>query len=98
MTREAFHEALERVELELLTLGELAGAAVRRAVDAVVDRDDALARAVIEGDDEIDVKFLQIDTDLLRCSPSSRPWPESFGSCRRSCIRRRISSGSATRR
>jgi phosphate transport system protein len=65
MTREAFHEALERVELDLLTLGELAGVSVRRAVDAAVDRDDGLARAVIDGDDEIDVKFLQIDTDLL---------------------------------
>jgi len=65
MTREAFHEALERVELDLLTLGELAGASVRRAVDAAVDRDDELAQAVIDGDDEIDAKFLQIDTDLL---------------------------------
>lgn len=65
MSRETFHEALERVELELLTLGELAGAAVQRAVDAAVDRDDALATEVIAGDDEIDKLFIKIDGDLL---------------------------------
>jgi phosphate transport system protein len=65
VSRETFHEALERVELELLTLGELAGAAVQRAVDAAVDRDDALATEVIAGDDEIDKLFIKIDGDLL---------------------------------
>jgi phosphate transport system protein len=65
MTREAFHERLERVELDLLTLGELAGASVQKAVDAAVDRDDALALAVIDGDDAIDETYQQIDSELL---------------------------------
>ncbi len=65
MTREHFHEELERVELELLTLGELAGAAVQRAVDAAVNRDGALARQVIAEDDQIDSLFLKIDSDIL---------------------------------
>lgn len=65
MTRETFHESLERVELELLTLGELAGASVERAVEAAVDRNDELATRVVASDDEIDKLFIQIDSGLL---------------------------------
>jgi phosphate transport system protein len=65
MTREAFHEALERIELELLSLGELAGAAVQRSVDAVVNHDDSLAQQVIDEDDQIDQLFLRIDQEVL---------------------------------
>ena len=66
MTRESFHEALERIELELLSLGELAGAQVERAVDALVRHDDALAQQVIDGDDEIDDLYLRIDSSVLQ--------------------------------
>jgi phosphate transport system protein len=65
MTREPFHEALQRVELELLELGELAGTAVLRAVDAVGRRNDAVAEAVITADDEIDDLYLRIDHGTL---------------------------------
>jgi phosphate transport system protein len=65
MTREQFHDVLQRTELELLELGELAGAAVRRAVEAVMDHDDAKAEAVIAGDDEIDELYLRIDNGTL---------------------------------
>jgi phosphate transport system protein len=66
MSRESFHEALERIELELLSLGELASAQVQRAVDALVRHDDDLARQVIEGDDEVDDLYLGIDSGVLR--------------------------------
>ena len=62
MSRESFHEALERIELELLSLGELAGAQVQRSVDALGHHDDDLARQVIEGDDEVDDLYLRIDS------------------------------------
>ncbi|MDH5313804.1 MAG: phosphate signaling complex protein PhoU [Actinomycetota bacterium] len=66
MTRETFHEELERTELELLSLGELAGTAVQRAVDALVHHDDAKAQAVIDGDDPIDELYLKIDSGVLQ--------------------------------
>jgi phosphate transport system protein len=66
MTREQFHESLERIELELLSLGELAGIAVQRAVRAVVDHDDAGAQQVIADDDRIDETYLRIDNDTLQ--------------------------------
>jgi phosphate transport system protein len=66
MTRESFHEALERIELELLSLGELAGAQVQRSVDALVRHDDQLAQRVIAGDDEVDDLYLRIDSGVLQ--------------------------------
>ncbi|HWL90758.1 MAG TPA: phosphate signaling complex protein PhoU [Actinomycetota bacterium] len=66
MSRESFHQALERIELELLSLGELAGAQVQRAVDALVRHDDDLAQHVIDGDDEVDDLYLRIDSGVLQ--------------------------------
>jgi phosphate transport system protein len=66
MTRAHFHEDLEQMELRLLSLGELAGTAVERAVASVVNQDPALAREVIAGDDAIDDLYLAIDTGILQ--------------------------------
>lgn len=66
MTRETFHEQLEGIELDLLSQGELAGAAVERAVQALVGRDEGLAAEVIDGDDAIDELYLRIDHDVLQ--------------------------------
>ena len=65
MTRESFHEALERIELDLLTQGELASSAVQRAVEALTAGDEPLALDVIEADDEIDDLYLRIDHEVL---------------------------------
>jgi phosphate transport system protein len=66
MTREGFRESLERIELDLLTMGEFASTAVQRSVEALVDRDQAKAHEVIEGDDQIDDLYLRIDNDSLQ--------------------------------
>ena len=65
MTRGQFHEELEKMELQLLALGELAGSAVSRSVDAVVQHDDALAEDVIRADDEIDELYLYLDQGMI---------------------------------
>jgi phosphate transport system protein len=65
MSRSRFHEELEQLELKLLTMGELAARAVRDAVDALVERDDAKAMAVIAGDDEVDELYIAIDHGML---------------------------------
>jgi phosphate transport system protein len=66
MTREGFHESLERIELELINMGELARRSVQRAVEAIVERDGTKAQAVIDADDAIDDLYLQIDQDILQ--------------------------------
>jgi phosphate transport system protein len=65
MSRQHFHEQLERVELELLSMGELAATSVQRSVQALVDQDEPLARQVIADDDPIDALYLSIDHDVL---------------------------------
>jgi phosphate transport system protein len=65
MARPHFHEELEQLELRLLTLGELAGNAVQRSVETVIEHDDDGAEKVIAGDDEIDRIYLELDNRLL---------------------------------
>jgi phosphate transport system protein len=65
MTRERFHESLERMELELLSLGELAGTAVQRSVESIVERDAQTAQTVVDDDDQIDESYLKIDNGVL---------------------------------
>ncbi len=66
MSPMSFHESLERMELELLSLGELAGTAVQRSVEAIADHDDAKAEQVIADDDRIDDLYLGIDRGVLQ--------------------------------
>jgi phosphate transport system protein len=65
-TRSRFHEELERLEVDIQTMGELAERAVARAVDALVRRDDELARTVIDADDEIDERYLSVENRTLQ--------------------------------
>ena len=65
MTREHFHEQLERVELQLLSMGELASLAIQRSVEALTQHDDEAAEEVIRDDDPIDDLYLRIDHDVL---------------------------------
>ena len=64
--RTQFHEALEQMELRLLSLGELAGQSVERAVGCVARQDPALAQQVIDSDDAIDELYLAIDGGILQ--------------------------------
>jgi phosphate transport system protein len=65
MTRPHFHEELETMELRLLELGELAANAVQNAVEALMQRDEAGAQRVVDGDDEIDQIYLELDQRML---------------------------------
>jgi len=65
MTRLNFHEELEAMELRLLELGELAAGSVQNAVEALMQHDDAGAQRVIDGDDEIDQIYLELDRRML---------------------------------
>ena len=82
MARPHFHEELDEIELQLLTLGELAGNAVGNAVEAVVEHDDDQAERVVAGDDEIDRIYLGSTTASCRSSPSRRRSPRTCGSSR----------------
>jgi phosphate transport system protein len=65
-TRKKFHEELADLETDLHHLGDLTAVAVRDSVEALVTHNDALAHAVIEGDDPIDDLYLKIDQGVLQ--------------------------------
>jgi phosphate transport system protein len=65
MARVHFHEELERMELQVLTMGELSAAAVRAAVDSLLEHDGEKSLAVIAGDDEVDALYTSTDQGLL---------------------------------
>jgi phosphate transport system protein len=65
MPRPQFHEKLEAMEMELLTLGELAGTAVQKSVEAVLQQDETLAERVIAEDDEIDRLYMDLEQQML---------------------------------
>jgi phosphate transport system protein len=73
MPRPHFHEELEKRELRLLALGELAGNAVQRAVEAVMEHDDEAAAAVVMGDDELDDIYLELDREMLALLALQQP-------------------------
>ena len=53
------------MELQVLTMGELAATAVRGAVDSVLERDNEKAEMVIAGDDAVDELYTSTDQGLL---------------------------------
>ena len=56
-----FENEMSNLKEKLLLMASLASAAVTRAIKALVDRDDDLARAVIEEDTAIDRLEMEID-------------------------------------
>ena len=73
MGRTRFHEELELLELDVLGMGELSERAVGRAVGALIDHDDARAHAVVAADDEIDEKYMSIETRILQVMALQTP-------------------------
>jgi phosphate transport system protein len=64
--RHGFHGELEALEREILEMGELAARAVQRAVHALVEHDAAEAQRVIDEDDAIDDRYLDVEVRTLR--------------------------------
>jgi phosphate transport system protein len=64
-TRRKFHEDLDSLEADLQSMGQLAEVAIGRSVEALVKRDDVLAKSVIDADDVIDDLYLSLDRRTL---------------------------------
>ena len=73
MARIHFHEELERLELDVLGMGELCERAVVAAVGALVGHVDAEAEGVVAGDDEIDASYLSIESRALQLMALQTP-------------------------
>ena len=63
--RVEFHEQLRELEEEALSTIDLASATLAQAIEAVVNHDQELAVMVIEGDDRIDGRYLDVHQGIL---------------------------------
>jgi phosphate transport system protein len=63
--RVGFHEALEATEQSLLAQAALVKRLLEKVLDAVERRDADVAEEVIRGDDEVDDRYLETETQVL---------------------------------
>ncbi|HTQ10249.1 MAG TPA: phosphate signaling complex protein PhoU [Fimbriimonadaceae bacterium] len=73
LTRSQFEEELEKLRNRLLAMGSEADRAVSDAMQALEERDVALAERVIDGDDSIDEMDLKIETECMRLIALQHP-------------------------
>lgn len=73
IVRQSFDQELESLRQELVHMGTVVQVAIRDAVDALARRDKALARKVMDGDDEID--RMQVDIEDRCISLIARQQP-----------------------
>ena len=67
--RKRFHEELGALD----EIGMLAAEAVRQAVDGLVHRDDTLVQRVIDGDDAIDGRYMDVERRILDLLATQTP-------------------------
>lgn len=65
MTRQAFRDALADLRAAVLELGELVLDRLDAALRALETGDDELARDVIDGDDEVNRRYLALEADCI---------------------------------
>ena len=63
--RTTFHPDVDRLEQDLQAMGELARTALQRATRALIVDDQALCQAVVDADDEIDRRYLDIERRVV---------------------------------
>jgi phosphate transport system protein len=71
--RVEFHEQLRELEKETLATVDLCGIALDQALEAVLQRDSELAVMVIEGDDRIDGRYLDVHQGILSLLARQNP-------------------------
>lgn len=73
MTREAFERELQRLKDDVVRMGEHAGSAIHRSVEALRARDVAAAGQIIAEDDAIDALHLDLEERCMRLLATQQP-------------------------
>ena len=68
-----FHEELDHLKQTLLAMGALVEDQIRRAMRALIDRDDALAKNVIERDREVNAYDVEVDEKCVELLALHQP-------------------------
>jgi len=61
MPRERYQDSLDELRSDVLAMGDRVVERLDDSLDAVENRDESLARAVVEGDDEINETYLRLE-------------------------------------
>jgi len=72
MSKHLVHD-LDRLKKEILAMGAMVEESINRAISALVNRDVALARQVLEGDDAIDRKEVEVEDMCLKMLALHQP-------------------------
>ncbi|MFB6085480.1 MAG: phosphate signaling complex protein PhoU [Halodesulfurarchaeum sp.] len=65
MARESYQDQLDQLRSDVLYMGELVGDRLRTALSAMESKDDESAMAVIQGDEEINELYLDLEGDCV---------------------------------
>ena len=68
-----FEEEFDRIKSKILMMGSLVEDQIRNALTALVERDEALARQVIENDHKVNTFDVEIDEMALECLARYQP-------------------------
>ncbi|MDR5690026.1 MAG: PhoU domain-containing protein, partial [Armatimonadota bacterium] len=71
--REAYDEALRRLEEDVVRMGSLAGDLIHRAVEALKKQDVQAAEAVIAEDDVVDRLHLDLEERVAKLLATQQP-------------------------
>ena len=71
--RKKFHQELADLESAIVDMGSLAADAVAMAVDALARRDEPLIERVIDGDDAIDSRYMDVERRTLDLLATQTP-------------------------
>jgi phosphate transport system protein len=72
-TRSNFHSSIGQLQNELLSMGADVASSIHCAVQSLAELDEKLAREIIERDDRIDGKMLEIEESCLRLIALQQP-------------------------
>jgi phosphate transport system protein len=73
MTRNAFHQQIEELQLEILRMAGLIQVQLDDAVRALMSADEAAARRVLAGDDEVDRLHMDVEGKALKLLALQQP-------------------------
>jgi len=68
-----FHSDLEQLKMTILQMATLAEKALEKSIKALVERDDDLAKEVLDGDRAIDLLEVEVDRHSLRLLALDQP-------------------------
>ena len=73
MTRDEFQQSLDDLRTEVRSMSDLVAARLDRALGALEAVDEAAARAVIDGDDAVDGRYLDLESTCIQLFAQQQP-------------------------